>query len=97
MLEVLVGARGHGHHEHRRGMEEEEHGPTQKTPVGSGEKPDPQQRVSQVEEHVRPHQVKDPSKLAVGGERSDVVGFESEVVDDKRYKKAEQVNPVSKA
>ena len=90
-----MGDRGRDHHKHRRGMEEEDHDQAQGPPPDHSEKPYPEQRVPEVEEHIRPHQIEGLSKLPVVARlRSDFVGSQSEGVDDKRDQETEQVNPV---
>jgi hypothetical protein len=80
-------------------VEEDYHNPAQEpSAAGRSEKPDPQQRVPEVEEQVRSHQIKGQNKLvATSGSGKHAVGFQDEVVDDERYKEAEQVNPVPAA
>src|SRR5918998_6849157 len=91
----MVGNRSRDHHKHRCSMEEEDHDQAQRPPPGYSEKAYPQQCVPEVEEYVRPHQIEGLSKSPKGTRlRSDLVGSQSEGVDDKRYQETEQVNPV---
>ncbi len=90
-----MGDRRRDHHQQRCGMEEYDYDQAQRPPPGYSEKAYPEQYVSEVEEYVRPHQIEGLSKPPkVARSRSDLVGSQSEGVDDKRYQETEQVNPI---
>jgi hypothetical protein len=75
-------------------MEESQQDTSRYSRVEDGEKPDPEHRVTQVEENIRTYLVQKPERTRHGRLRKDAHDLQHNTVNEDRDEKSEQVDPV---